>query len=177
MIKMSKSKKEITKNDRKILDVLMQNARQSLIEISDKTGLSRQTIQKTLQKLEKDNVIWGYQPIIDEQKKGLKEYIILIKRTTKPIDEKLLDKIISNKQEEVVLKMGIKYVTTLYTHGNFDIILIFIALDIKEVKKFIEYLKSIYSDYFADVQLLETLFTVRKQGIMNPNVINLKQLV
>jgi DNA-binding Lrp family transcriptional regulator len=174
---MPKSKKEITKNDRKILDELEKNARQSLIEISDKTGLSRQTIQKTLQKLEKDNVIWGYQAIVDEQKKGLKEYFILIKRTTKPLDDKTIDGFISTALNEKASAMGIKNVTTLFIHGNYDAIMHFMAQDILMAKKFTEYIKTIYTDYIADVQLLETLFNIRKQGIINPEVTNFKKFL
>jgi len=99
--KMTKSKKEISSNDRKILDTLMGNARQSLVEISEKTGLARQTVQKTIQGLERDQVIWGYQAVVDEQKKGVSNYLMLIKRTTKPIDENVADKIISRKIEEM----------------------------------------------------------------------------
>jgi len=50
---MLKSKGKISSNDKKILDALMENARQSLIEISEKTGMSRQTVQKTINRLEK----------------------------------------------------------------------------------------------------------------------------
>jgi len=174
---MPKSKKEITKNDRKILNALIENARQSMIEISEKTGLSRQTIQKTILKLEKNHAIWGYQAIFDEQKNGLKEYLILIKRTTKPVNEKIVDKVILAKTEEAALKMGIKYITSLYTHGSYDLILIFMASDFKDVKKFIEYIKSLYTEYFADVQILESLFTIRRQGILNPDVNDLKQFM
>jgi len=177
MIKMPKSKKEITNNDRKILETLMGNARQSLIEISEKTGLSRQTVQKTLLKLEKDHVIWGYQPIVDEQKKGLTEFLILIKRSAKPADEKLIDKIILKKIEETASQFGIKYGTTLYTNGIYDIIMSFLASDIKIAKRYTELIKTNYHDGVVDIQLLQSLFPIRKQGILNPNLINLKQFV
>ena len=87
---MAKSKKEISSNERKILDVIEGNAWQSSVEISKKIGLSRQTVQKTIRKLEKDHVIWGYQVVVDEQKKGFSHFLILIKRTIKPLDEKLI---------------------------------------------------------------------------------------
>ena len=174
---MSKSKKEITKNDRKILDALVENSRQSILEISEKTGLSRQTVQKILQKLEKDHVIWGYQPIVDEQKNGLKEYFILIKRSTKPLDEKLVDKVISRKLEEMAANYGIKSGTTIYTNGIYDMIIYFLAPDILLANKYTEFIKTMYTDYIIDVQLLESLFIIRKQGILNPNVANLNQFL
>ena len=174
---MSKSKKVISKNDKKILDALVENSRQSMLEISEKTGLSRQTVQKILQKLEKDHVIWGYQPIVDVQKNGLKEYFILIKRSTKPLDEKLVDKVISRKLEEMATNYGIKSGTTIYTNGIYDMIIYFLAPDILLAKKYTEFIKIMYTDYIIDVQLLESLFIIRKQGILNPNVANLNQFL
>jgi DNA-binding Lrp family transcriptional regulator len=174
---MSKSKKEISSNDRKILDTLIGNARQSLVEISEKTGLARQTVQKTIQGLERDQVIWGYQVVVDEQKKGASNYLILIKRTTKPIDENIADKIISRKLEEMASKIGIKIVTSLYCHGNYDWIISFMATDIKHAKKFTEQVKNMYSKYIADIQLLESLFFVKKQGFLNPDIDKLKEFI
>jgi len=174
---MPKSKKEITKNDRKILDTLTVNARQSLIEISDKTGLSRQTVQKTLQKLEKDHVIWGYQPIVDEQKKGLKEYFILIKRTTKPVNEKSVEVIISRKLDKMALSIRTEIVTSFYCHGNYDWVICLMAPDIKSAKKFTEYLKTEHQEVIADVQLLETLFFAKKEGVLNPDIKDIKQFL
>jgi DNA-binding Lrp family transcriptional regulator len=175
-IKMTKSKKEISSNDRKILDTLMVNARQSLVEISEQTGLARQTVQKTIQELERDQVIWGYQAVVDEQK-GFSNYLMLIKRTTKPLDENVADKIISRKLEEVASKIGVKIVTSLYCHGIYDWVISFMAMDIKQAKKFTEQVKNIYAKYVADLQLLESLFFVKKQGFSNPNIDELKEFV
>jgi DNA-binding Lrp family transcriptional regulator len=176
-IKMTKSKKEISSNDRKILDTLMGNARQSLVEISEQTGLARQTVQKTIQGLERDQVIWGYQVVLDEQKKGFSNYLMLIKRTAKPIDENVADKVISRELEEVASKIGIKIVTSLYCHGNYDWVISFMAIDIKHAKKFTEQVKNIYGKYVADLQLLESLFFVKKQGFLNPDVDKLKEFI
>ena len=174
---MTKSKKEISSNDRKILDTLMENARQSLVEISEKTGLARQTVQKTIQGLERDQVIWGYQVVVDEQKKGFSNYLILIKRTTKPIDENIANKIISRKLEEMASKIETKIVTSLYCHGNYDWIISFMATDIKHAKKFTEQVKNMYSKYIADVQLLESLFFVKKQGFLNPDIDKITEFI
>jgi DNA-binding Lrp family transcriptional regulator len=176
-IKMTKSKKEISSNDRKILDALMVNARQSLVEISEKTGLARQTVQKTIQGLERDQVIWGYQAIVDEQKKGFSNYMLLIKRTIKPIDKNVADIVISRKLEDMGSKIGVTVLTSLYCHGNYDWIISFMAMDIKQAKKFTEQVKNIYGKYVADLQLLESLFFVKKQGFLNPDIDKLKEFM
>ena len=174
---MPKSKKEITKNERKILDILMENARQSLIEISEKTGLSRQTVQKTLQKLEKDHVIWGYQAVADEQKKGLTTYVVLIKRTTKSTDENTVEAIVSRKLENMGLNIGVEIKTSFYCNGNFDWVIHLTAQDVRSAKKFAELLKTIYKNLISDIQILEILFVVKKGGILNPDIKNLKQFL
>lgn len=174
---MAKSKKEISSNERKILDAIQGNAWQSSIEISEKTGLSRQTVQKTIRKLEKDHVIWGYQVVVDEQKKGFSHFLILIKRSIKPLDETVADRIISRKLEEIASDIGITILTSLYSHGSYDWIISFMTTDIRNAKKFTEQIKNIYSEYIAEVQLLETLFFVKKQGILNPDIDKLKEFV
>lgn len=174
---MAKSKKEISSNERKILDAIAGNAWQSSIEISKKIGLSRQTVQKTIRKLEKDQVIWGYQVVVDAQKKGFSHFLILIKRSIKPLDETVADRIISRKLEEIAADIGITILTSLYSHGSYDWIISFMATDIRHAKRFTEQIKAIYSEYIAEVQLLETLFFVKKQGILNPDIDKLKEFV
>jgi DNA-binding Lrp family transcriptional regulator len=174
---MAKSKKEINSNDKKILDAMMRNARQPSIELSKKTKLSRQTVQKTIQRLEKEHVIWGYPVIVDEEKKGFSNYLVLIKRTAKPIDDKLVDKDIGEKIEEKALNIGVKIENSLYCHGSYDWIISIMATDIKHAKKFTEQIKNVYGEYIAEVQLLDILFFVKKQGILNPDVDKLKEFV
>ena len=139
--------------------------------------MSRQTVQKTIRMLEKEHVIWGYQVIVDEEKKGFSNYLVLIKRTIKPIDENLADKIISRKLEKIASNMGVTIVTSLYCHGSYDWVISFMATDIKHAKKFTEQIKTMYSEYIAEVQLLDILFFVKKQGTLNPEVEKLKQFV
>ncbi len=73
--------------------------------------------------------------------------------------------------------IGIKVVTSLYCNGNYDWVISFMAEDIRHAKKFTEHVKTLYSDYVAEVQLLEGLFFVKKQGFINPDVEKLKQFV
>jgi Lrp/AsnC family leucine-responsive transcriptional regulator len=174
---MTKSEKETRINDRKILDVLVENARQPSIEISKKIGLSRQTVSKAINRLENDHVIWGYQAVVDEEKQGLSTYLVLVKRAIKPIDEKIAEKIISRKLEEIASDIGVKIVTSLYCNGSFDWIISFIATDIKQAKKFTEHIKTMYSEYISDLQILDVLFFVKKQGFLNPDVEKLKDFI
>jgi hypothetical protein len=87
------------------------------------------------------------------------------------------EKIISRKLEKMASDIGVKIVTSLYCHGNYDWIISFMATDIKYAKKFTEQVKNVYGEYIADVQLLESLFFVKKQGFLNPDVDKLKEFV
>lgn len=56
--------------DREILQILQQNARTSLKTIAEKTFLSSPAVSARIEKLEKDNVITGYQAQINPMKLG-----------------------------------------------------------------------------------------------------------
>lgn len=56
---------EMDKTDKKILKLLNDNARQSLAEMSRKSGLTRDVIRYRIQKLEENKVILGFRPIIN----------------------------------------------------------------------------------------------------------------
>jgi DNA-binding Lrp family transcriptional regulator len=64
-------------NKAKILEELQKNARASTSELSKKTGLSRQTVAKTINDMEKKKQIWGYTAIFDPKLIGKQPFIIL----------------------------------------------------------------------------------------------------
>ncbi len=165
---MAKSKQELSSNDRKILDVLIENARQTSIEISEKTGLSRQTVQKTISKLEREHVIWEYKPVVDLRRIGKKIFIILIRSTFKLTKEKTLEILpISSKAMEE--QVGINLIYTGFTHGYFHWVVIFAAENIIQVNKIMRRWKSKYSEFIVDFQILEELMPIRLCGALNPD--------
>ena len=56
--------------DREILQILQQNARTSLKTIAERTFLSSPAVSARIEKLEKDNVITGYQAQVNPMKLG-----------------------------------------------------------------------------------------------------------
>ena len=60
--------------DRKILDLLRENARMSFSEIGDVTGISRVSVKKRMTAMEEAGIIKGYRAIIDEEqiRKGIR---------------------------------------------------------------------------------------------------------
>ncbi|MHA1509344.1 MAG: Lrp/AsnC family transcriptional regulator, partial [Promethearchaeota archaeon] len=108
---------------------------------------------------------------------GLKSYMILIKRTTLPIDEKLADKIITRQLENSASEIDIRIENSMFTHGTFDWVICFEAKDMKHAKKFSEIVNQIYWGYIGELHVIETLFPIRIQGILNPEIEKLKEFL
>jgi DNA-binding Lrp family transcriptional regulator len=165
---MKKSNKEINGNDKKILDAIIGNARQTAVELSNKTGLSRQTINKIINQLEKNQTIWGYNSIINLKVIGKKRFILLIKTSPGLTKEKFL-KILPKEPHELFGIIGVKLTYVGITHGPFDRIVIFTADGIVQASKFMRLLKVKYKEFIDDIILIEELMTIRSCGIINPN--------
>ncbi len=171
------SKKQIYEDELKVIVELQKNGKENIGSIAKKCGCSRQKVWRIIKKLEEDKTIWGYAAVVNEEKQGLKSYMILIKRTTLPLDEKLADKIITRQLEKSASEIGIKIGHSMFTHGTFDWIICFKAKDTKHAKKFIEVINETYWGYIGELHLMETLFPIRKQGILNPEIEKLKEFL
>lgn len=158
-------------NKVKVLEELQKNGRAALSELAEKTGLSRQTIAKTINTMEKTKQIWGYTAIFDPKLIGKKQFIFLIKADLSINTEDLLKKIKSPretkyKQELIKFEFG----TTLLLHGTSDMFISIWAKDVIEAKKLMNNFKKIYSANIKDIELLDVLATFRNNGIANPKM-------
>ena len=165
-----KSNKEVKEDEKKILQELSRDSTQNPNSIAEKLGFSRQKVWRIIKDLEESHTIWGYTTIIDQGKQGLKSYILLIKRTTQPIDNQLAEKIISREIEEQMKKIGSRMLNSIYTNGLYDWIIIFTSENTKQAKKTSELFKVRYSKYLKEVILLDELFPCKVQNILNPNM-------
>ena len=175
---MAKSiKKQIYEDELKVIVELQKNSNENIGAIAKKCGFSRQKAWRIIKGLEENKTIWGYAAIVNEEKQGLKSYIILIKRTTLPIDEKLADKIITRQLENSASKIDIKIGHSMLTHGTFDWVICFKAKDMKHAKKFNEIVNKTYWGYIGELHMMEVLFPIRIQGILNPDIQKLKEFL
>jgi len=175
---MSKSSQEKIDEDTKlIIDEIQKNANKSINEIANKLDFSRQKVWRIIKNLEKDHMIWGYTAIIDEEKKGLTNYMLLIKRTLRPIDKKLGDLIISKKIGELVPNEKVIIEHSYYTHGIYDWVIGFKTDNIKNAKLFCEVFNKLYQGYIKNYELLQIMFPIRVQGIINPEVEKFNQFI
>jgi len=172
-----RSKKQIQSDETIILKELEKNANKSINEIAKKCSFSRQKVWRIIKRLEKNNTIWGYVTIVDDEKQDLNSYFVLIKRTSQPLTKELLENITKRKLENNTKKLGIVIESSFYLNGSYDWAICLNAEDIKQVKKFCESLNVIYKGHIQEIQLLENMFTIKKCGVTNPEIDKLNEFV
>ncbi len=171
-----RSAAQIKKDELKVLQDLKKNARGSIENIAKKHHFSRQKVWRIIKRLEKKEKIWGYNTVVDDEKLERKRFVIMIKRSTEPIDDaipKIIDLTLHNKG----LKIGVDVECSSYLHGKYDWMFVVSAEDMKSVKQFSHLLTKEYHLWISEVQILEDIFPVKKCGIINPNMDELKKMI
>jgi len=114
---LSKNSVEIKKRDElKVLDALEQHANDSISELGQRCSFSSQKIAKIIKNLEKKKLIWGYTTVADAEEKNSKYFILLLKRSTVPLDDAMKKEVTFEKLDDR-LPHGIKIDDILITHG------------------------------------------------------------
>ncbi len=170
------SKEQIADDEKKIIHELQKNSKENIEKIAKKCGFSRQKVWRVIKRLEKNKTIWGYHAVVDDNKIGLQRYFVLIKRTNKPFSKEHIDSIIKRVIKPEIAKMGIIVENASYVHGNFDGIHIIRASNVVQVKKYCEKLSTLSKGYISHMIILEELFPIEKNGIVNPNIEELKDI-
>jgi DNA-binding Lrp family transcriptional regulator len=171
------SKEQINKDEKKILAELQKDAQESIDVLAKRCGFSRQKVWRIVKRLEKNRMIWGYSAIIDEKKNDMNHYTLLIKRTTKKLDEKTVDIITSRKLEDIVGSIGATIESSYYVNGEYDWVVTLTARNIVQAKKFCESLLALHPGVIEKIVLLETLFVVKNHYVLNPESKKLRELL
>ncbi len=171
------SKKQIKQDEERILQELQVNAKDNIDNIAKRCGFSRQKVWRIMKRLEQNKIIWGYTAITDDEKRKINTYVVLIKRAHVPVTEKFADKIIVRKIQELVPSSRVTILDSMYMHGVYDWLITFTAPDIREAKKFSETLIKFYQGFINDLELLETMYPIQKQGVLNPNPDKLREFM
>jgi DNA-binding Lrp family transcriptional regulator len=170
-----KSAEQIKKDELKVIKSLKQNARGSIENISNKYNFSRQKVWRIIKRLEKNKKIWGYNAVTDDEKLEKKRFIILIKRSTEPVDD-AIQKIIDFTMEDYSNKIDLEIECSSYLHGHYDWMFTVVADDMKNVKRFTHLLSKEYQLWISEILVLQNIFPVKKCGIFNPNMEEFKDL-
>jgi len=161
----------------KILKELQNNCRQNLDEIGKKCGCSRYKVGRFIKKLEENNMILGYSAILNPLKTKEKHFILLIKRTSNPIDDDILNKLPLSSGMDMLPDLKNKLQDTYYVHGKYDWVITFIADDISDAKDFCNKILKFYNKYVERLDLLETVGPLRKNGFRIPEDKKITQIL
>ena len=164
------SLKQIEQDEKKILEELSKNVNKSINDIAKSLGFSRQKVWRVINNLEKNHTIWGYIAVVDNEKLNKKNYMMLIKRSNKPITNELINDVTSRKISDDVREIGIDIACSFFSHGNYDWIICFSAYNIREAKAFVEYINKLYEGFLSDVDLIELMFSAVRSGVRNPEI-------
>ena len=130
------SREQIDADEKKVIRELQKNSKGSIDKIAKRCSFSRQKVWRIIKRLEKNKTIWGYYAVVDNEKLDMKRYIMLIKRSNKPIRDavnKIIDLTMHCKREEI----DVDVICSSYIHGHYDWMLIFTANNIKNAKNII----------------------------------------
>lgn len=170
-----KSAAQIEEDEQKIIHELKTNARGSIEHIAKKYNFSRQKVWRIIKRLEKNKSIWGYHSIVDDENFNQQRFIVLIRRSTEPIDE-AIDKLSNLTDAKKDANHGVTIECSSFLHGQYDWMFIVTADTLKSLKKFTHFISKEYEKWISEICILEYIFPVVKCGIVNPNKQRIKEL-
>jgi DNA-binding Lrp family transcriptional regulator len=169
------SRKQIDLDEKKVIAELQKNSKESIDVIANKCGFSRQKVWRIIKRLEDSKTIWTYHAVIDSEKMDLNKYILLLKRTTNPIQAEQLEMTVSGDLDRLLKEMDISVDFAFYLNGCYDFALCVSAHNVKDLKKLTETINKMFRDYISEIEVLEVIFPMVKCGSMNPNIKELRQ--
>jgi DNA-binding Lrp family transcriptional regulator len=168
-------KEMISEDEKKVLDELEKNGKESIDDIAKRCGFSRQKVWRIIKSFEEDKTIWGYIGVENNEIKGLSHFILLVKRSTTPIE--------SDKKRSIpglldpLLPEDVRIQSIYLTHGFYDGVVTFYAPNLVTAKKLIQNISKNLDKIFTEFLLLETLIPIRKSGLKNPHLDQLSDLL
>lgn len=160
-------KKQIA--ERKVIAELQKNARESMVVIAEKCGLSRQRVWRIIERLEENKTIWRYNAVVDKDKLGVEKYLLLLKRTNVPISKEIFFFLDTEEVKQETSKIGVSVDYSFFVHGSFDLVVGITVNNVKQMKQFCEMLRKLFAGYISTIETLDVLFTFEESGIGNPN--------
>ena len=160
-----------------VLYALEQNAKENIDDLAKKCGFSRQKAWRIIKQLETSHKIWGYTAIFDAETQGLRKFMLSIKRSGKTLDKKSMTEIAYDRLDKTISNLGITIESSYYLHGEYDWILIFIAKNLQDAKKFTDIILGAYPGIVEKADLSQILFIQRDHRIANPDHQKLKEFL
>lgn len=136
----------LNKIEKEVLKELAINARITSAEIARKLNKPLSTIIYTINKLENNQIIGGYTPIIDPTSYGYQAFQLNI--TTQNITQDKLKKIFEYCQDHQNIILAIKVL------GEWNIEIVYEVENAKKMQEYIINLRTKFSDVIKDIELL-----------------------
>ncbi len=171
------SRKQIEADEQKLITELKKNSRESIDRLAKNCGFSRQKAWRIIKNLEENKTLWGYTTIVDQHKQGVKHFILLLKAKHLPVDNKIEKNIVDRTIDKLGEKIGVVVEDSHWLHGSYDGMLFFSAPDIHTAKKFYELFNITYEEGIAELELMESIVTVKRNGFINPSIEKTKKLL
>lgn len=143
-------KVKLDEKDKKILEQLQKNARQTIAEIAKNTKLPRDVVVYRIKKLEQLKVIRAHHTLLNPNKLGypLYVYVLFSCYNIKPEEEnKFINYLKSHKQIIYVAKNS----------GKFDFTIGVCARNYKEFDEIIREIRQKFTDVIKDIETLPTI--------------------
>ncbi|MBT6820102.1 Lrp/AsnC family transcriptional regulator [archaeon] len=137
-------------NDLKVLKIIANNAKMSIVDIAKRTGLTIEKARYSLKKMEKEKIIQGYKPLVDVAKWGYLWHVMFLRLKSSSAAEK--EKMIS------FLKSFPEVFYVVRGVGNCNLMVEFQTKTLDEFERVKDKVSNEFSGLIADektVQLIE----------------------
>ena len=171
------SQEQIKKDEQTILGHLKKNSKEHIDVLAKHTGFSRQKVWRLIKNLEEQHVIWGYTVVTDAEKQDTGHFTLLIKRSMAKLDKKIFDKVDSLQLEDIADPLGVSIESSCLVHGCYDWVISVSAENIQKVRRFCEVLSTGFPGAIEKIDVLQSLYYVRKHHIFNPDRKKLRDLL
>ncbi|MBW3015040.1 Lrp/AsnC family transcriptional regulator [Candidatus Woesearchaeota archaeon] len=141
---------KIDQKDKKVLEQLQINARQSVSKIARKTKLPIDVVKYRIKKLEKEGIIKSYHAFLDPLKLGypLYAYVVFSLSNLKPEQEKHLIG---------YLKLHKRIVYVSKNSGRWDIVIGVCAKDYKDLDEVVKQIRAKCTDSIKDFEVIPVI--------------------
>jgi|SRR3989338_362457 len=143
-------KQKLDASDKKILRILFQDGRMSIADISEKTGLRRDSVARRLRRMRKEQIVTAFVPIINPPALGYPNIAIIllhIKTGNEENRKKFLTYLVGNKFVVHVAKLI----------GKFDFYCSVVYENTDHLNKTIEQIKNYVPNFVDDFELFQVV--------------------
>jgi DNA-binding Lrp family transcriptional regulator len=159
-----------------VVNCLLKDPTQGMSKIAEKTKMHRRTAWQIQKELEKDNTIWGYTTVIDEQK--IDNVIYVAQFRIKPMNKDFVDLVIKRLTMGEPTEEGVRIIDMFYMNGDYDVLIKFSAPDHATARKYHETLRTVYKNHFLETpRVSDVNFLLVQEGKLNPELEKLYDFV